>query len=144
MISRMDCMEAKSMRTLVMAAMVFTNSTLMAKDAGSFDTAAAFGARPSVADLSLSPDGKSIAYVAPGAGPGSTLYTLRLEKDAKSRRALAVDGKPVRIYQCHWVSNDRLVCTVHGVVRYPEGLMPFNRLMAVNADGSNVQMLSSQ
>jgi dipeptidyl aminopeptidase/acylaminoacyl peptidase len=132
------------MRTLVMAAMVLANSKLMAKDAGSFDAAAAFGARPSVADLSLSPDGRSIAYVAPGVGPGSTLFTLRLEKDAKSRRALAVDGKPARLGECRWVSNDRLVCTVYGVMKYPEALMPFDRLMAVNADGSNVQMLSSQ
>jgi hypothetical protein len=28
----------------------------------SFDAAAAFGARPGVADLSLSPDGRSVAY----------------------------------------------------------------------------------
>jgi dipeptidyl aminopeptidase/acylaminoacyl peptidase len=132
------------MRTLVMAAMVLTNSTLMAKDAGSVDAAAAFGARPSVANLTLSPDGKSVAYVAPGVGPGSTLFTLRLEKDAKFRRALAVDGKPVHLGECRWVSNDRLACSVYGVVKDPKYLLPFTRLMAINADGSNVQMLSTQ
>ncbi len=132
------------MRILVMAAMTFVTSALMAKDAAPFDAAASFGARPSVTDLSLSPDGKSVAFVAPTGGQGSNLYTRRLEKDAKNHLAFAVDGKPARMGRCHWVSNDRLACTVYGVVKDSAGLLPFTRLVAVNADGSKVQMLSTQ
>jgi hypothetical protein len=38
-----------------------------AENSTGFDAAAAFGARPSISDVSLSPDGKSAAYVSPGA-----------------------------------------------------------------------------
>ena len=131
------------MRIALLAALTISAFPLGAKDAAPFDPAVAFGARPSVVDISLSPDGKSIAYLAPAAGQGSVLYTLKLEADAKSRRALAVDGKPVRLEDCHWVSNDRLTCDLYGVVRDSEYLLPFNRLLAVNADGSNQQMLST-
>jgi dipeptidyl aminopeptidase/acylaminoacyl peptidase len=132
-----------TMRIALLAALTISAFPLGAKDAAPFDPAVAFGARPSVVDISLSPDGKSIAYLAPAAGQGSVLYTLKLEADAKSRRALAVDGKPVRLEDCHWVSNDRLTCDLYGVVRDSEYLLPFNRLLAVNADGSNQQMLST-
>jgi dipeptidyl aminopeptidase/acylaminoacyl peptidase len=131
------------MRVFVLAALMISALPIFAKDAAPFDAAVAFGARPSVVDLSLSPDGKSIAYLAPAAGQGSVLYTLKLQPDAKSRRALAVDGKPVRLAACHWVSNDRLACSLYGVVSDAGDLLPFSRLMAVNADGSNQQMLST-
>jgi dipeptidyl aminopeptidase/acylaminoacyl peptidase len=132
------------MRTLVMAVMMFVTLPLVAKDAAPFDAAAAFGARPSVAHLSLSPDGMSVAYVAPNRGQGSILYTLRLEKDAKSRAALVAGGKPERLGRCDWVSNDRLACSVYGVVSGPMELLPFTRMIAVNADGGNLQQLSTQ
>jgi hypothetical protein len=48
----------------------------------SFDAAAAFGSRPSVSNLSLSPDGANIAYISPLAGAGSGLYTLSLQPEA--------------------------------------------------------------
>ncbi len=136
------------MRFQTMVAAMFLVSPLAAKDSASFDPATAFGARPSVLQLSLSPDGKSVAYLAPNQGMGSFLYTLRLEENAKSRIALAADGKPDRLGGCHWVSNDRLAClvygVVHGAVRGPMDLLPFDRLLAVNADGSNLRLLSTQ
>jgi dipeptidyl aminopeptidase/acylaminoacyl peptidase len=112
--------------------------------AAEFDAAAAFGARPSVEYLKLSPDGKSIAYLAPTAsGQGSILNTLPLDKGAKSRRALVMDGKPTRLGVCNWVSNERLVCDIYGVVKDVDYMLPFFRVLAVNADGSNTQLLST-
>lgn len=140
-----------SKRTLVTATMMFVAAPLLAQTSASFDAAAAFGARPSVTDLSLSPDGMSIAYVSPGQGMGSVVYTLRLDNNAKARAALAVSGKPERLRGCDWVSNDRLICTVYGVVRDTHGvvsnsleLLPFSRVLAVNADGSNVRQLNTE
>src|SRR5207248_8232353 len=60
------------------------------------DAAAAFGARPSAVDVSLSPDGSSIAFVAPTQGMGSVLYTVRLDPGAKPKAALTASGKPER------------------------------------------------
>jgi dipeptidyl aminopeptidase/acylaminoacyl peptidase len=132
------------MRILATVTMILVASPLMAQAPASFDAAAAFGARPSVAHLSLSPDGMSVAYVSPGTGQGSLVYTLRLEKDAKSRVALATSGKPERLHRCDWVSNERLVCIVYGVSSKTLELLPFTRVVAVNADGSNSQLLSTR
>jgi len=109
------------------------------------DAAAAFGARESVEDLSLSPDGAKVAYRVPLAGQGSAVLTLALEKDAKPRVVMTADGKPDRIGDCKWVSNDRLVCTIYGVVADTQyDVLPFTREIAVNTDGSNLRLLSTR
>ncbi len=116
-----------------------------AQTAAPFDAAAAFGARPSVTDLSLSPDGKSVAYVAPASGQGTLLYTLRLEKGAHPKQVVYADGKPDRLESCSWVASDRLVCLVYGVSKSPYlGVLPWTRIIAVNADGTNLKLLSTQ
>ena len=118
---------------------------LLAQDVKAFDAAAAFGARPSISDLSLSPDGLSVAYIAPTEGEGSASYTLRLADGAKAKLALVSTGKPDRLERCRWVSNERLVCSVYALIKNPTvGFLPFTRLVAVNADGTNPQILSKQ
>ncbi len=111
-----------------------------------FDAAAAFGARPSVSHMSLSPDGSSIAFLAAGKGSASVLFTLSLEKGAKERAALSTDGKPERLRSCVWVSNSRLVCTLYGVIPDQSrlNLLAFTRLLAVDADGGNMKYLSNR
>jgi hypothetical protein len=113
-----------------------------------FDAAKVFGARESVSDLSLSPDGMSVAYVAPTTGQGSALYVYSLVKGAprSSRPVTTASGKPERLGGCHWVSNQRLVCIVYGVVFASGVLEPvqFTRQIAVNTDGTNLKMLSTR
>lgn len=111
--------------------------------AKSFDGAAAFGARPSVSGMSLSPDGKSVAYVVPGAGQGAVVYTRNLEKGSIPKRALSADGRPFRIEGCHWVSNERLVCAVYAPLKSP-GVANLSRLISVDADGTNPQDLGTR
>jgi dipeptidyl aminopeptidase/acylaminoacyl peptidase len=134
------------LRAIVLALASFCAcATVGAQQAKDFDAASAFGARESLVDLSLSPDGSSVAYVAPAAGQGSVVYTLSLAKGSKPLAALGADGKPFRIEGCNWVSNKRLVCTVYGVVRDVNvGLLPLWRLVAIDSDGSNQRILSVQ
>jgi acetyl esterase/lipase len=131
------------MRTFLMAVFV-TAAAPFATMAAALDTAAAFGARPSVIHASLSPDGRSMAYVAPGKGAESILYTVSLDKDAKPRATISTNGQPDHLDNCDWVTNDRLVCTVYGVVGTSPLLLTFNRTIAVNADGSNLVQLSTR
>jgi len=95
------------------------------QNAGSFDAAAAFGARPSVSGLSLSPDGQTVAYLSATSGQGSVLYTLSLEKGARPKPVTRVDGKPDRLQSCSWVADDRLICEVYGVTRSAIGVLPW-------------------
>lgn len=110
-----------------------------------FDAAAAFGARESVMNMSLSPDGEHVAYVAPGPGQGLALFTLSLEKGAHPRQAAFVDGKPDRLGDCTWVANDRLACRIYGVARNAlAGLLRWSRMVSLDADGKNLRLLSTQ
>lgn len=112
---------------------------LLAQGAKPFDAAAAFGARESVSDLRLSPNGESVSYLVPTQGQGSALHTPNLAPGAKDKVALVSDGNPDRLTGCYWVSDTRLVCEVYAVIKDPTfRLLPFTRLVAVNADGSNM------
>jgi len=108
------------------------------------DMAARFGAREDVADLSLSPDGTKVAFIAPGPGQGSALYAMGLEEGAKAQLILRTNGKPERLSGCHWVSVQRLACTIYGVVDGAGDLLPFSRMIAVDATGGNLKMLSKR
>jgi len=112
--------------------------------AANFDAATAFGARPSTADLSLSPDGKRVAYIVPVAGQGSILYTASL-RQGRAKGVIFANGKPDRLERCSWVADDRLVCTVYGVSKDSYlGVVPWTRLVAIDADGKNLKVLSTQ
>jgi dienelactone hydrolase len=119
-------------------------SALAAQPVAAFDAAAAFGARERVSGMTLSPDGRSVAYVAAGAGPGSAVMTLDLADGSKPQLALAATGKPERVDDCRWVSNERLVCRVYGVVTNGDKLLPFTRLVAVDRSGAHFKLLSNQ
>jgi dipeptidyl aminopeptidase/acylaminoacyl peptidase len=111
-----------------------------------FDAAAAFGARSDVTAMRMSPDGQSVAFVAPYKGRGSVATTMSLAPGAKPKVAFFADGKPFRVRGCDWVSNDRLICTMFGV--FPDsgiihGFLPVTRTVAVNADGTKAQQLSA-
>jgi dipeptidyl aminopeptidase/acylaminoacyl peptidase len=135
-------------KSCVLGAALLTASVSSAQQSNGFDAAAAFGARQSVLDVSLSPDGKSIAYVAATAGPGSAVVTRDLAEGSKGRIALVASGKPEHIRGCNWVSADRLVCTVLGVVPSPINVavgffLEKSRLVAVDRSGGNMKILST-
>jgi dipeptidyl aminopeptidase/acylaminoacyl peptidase len=112
-------------------------------DAKTVDAAAAFGARPSVSHIALSPDGSSLAYVSAAPGSGSVLYTIDLTKGGEPKVALYSDGKPERIERCHWVSNQRLACLIGQMVSNGVLLMPVTRWVALDRDGSAIKLLST-
>jgi dipeptidyl aminopeptidase/acylaminoacyl peptidase len=112
-----------------------------AADPAGFDAAAAFGARPDVFGMSLAPDGKTIAYLVPLTGQGVALKTLVISQDSDPKVAMYSTGRPERITGCSWVANDRLVCSIYEIGPAPL-LFAFSRLVAVNTDGSNLQLLT--
>jgi dipeptidyl aminopeptidase/acylaminoacyl peptidase len=112
-----------------------------------FDAARAFGARPSVLNLSLSPGGTRFAYLAPAKGQGVVLFTGSFQPGSRSKPIMLSNGKPYRLQRCNWVSDDRLVCLVFAVIRdtsETSELMPVSRWIAVNADGSNIVTLAAR
>jgi len=107
------------------------------------ETAGAFGARPTVAHLRLSPDGRQVAYIAPLDDRGSSLVIFRLE-DGQTQGALSASGDPEQIDWCSWVANDRLICHLSKNFERGGEILPITRLVAVDTDGGNVKVLSNQ
>lgn len=106
--------------------------------------AKAFGARPAVLDASLSPDGQSIAMIQPLAdGQASALVVARLDGTGQPKPILTSSGKPDRLSGCGWVSNTRLICNIYMITTQDARRLVFTRVLALNADGSQIKELSA-
>lgn len=134
----------KRVGALAIASALWAVAPVQAETAG--EVAKAFGAREDVEQASLSPDGTKVAFLVPGKGQGSTLFTVAAMKGAQPVAALAVAGTPDRLRNCRWVSNDRLVCTLWGMVKVPDVTKPlaYSRLIAVDANGGNQRLLTNR
>lgn len=110
---------------------------------GSDDAAALFGARESIADISLSPDGQHVAYIQPVRGRESVLFIASLS-GGEPKAIMRSDADPWTMQWCGWASNSRLVCESYALIDNGEGLIPFTRFLALNIDGSNVKQLGQR
>jgi len=107
------------------------------------DNAALFGARPSVLNMSLSPDGSHVAYVAPLSGQAAKIVVGAVSDDGRGAAITRTGDKNDRLAGCNWVSNKRLVCRIVGSASTEYGVLPGSRNVALDADGSNVKMLGT-
>lgn len=98
-------------------------------------TAEAFGAQPWVQSASLSPDGKHVVFISPGAGPMNVAMVENVAT-GEMKTITYADGKPLRLTYCGWSANDRLVCQLYGVSVLENRKLGWNRIVAVNADGT--------
>ena len=108
------------------------------------DLAAQFGARENIESIALSPDGTRVSFISPIAGQGSELYTADVTGKTPAVRVIALDGDPERLRWCAWVSSGRLVCSIHIISDAPGVLAGFSRLIAIDADGKNLKLVSAR
>lgn len=106
--------------------------------------AIAFGARESVEQASLSPDGKHVAVVAPAGPRGSYVYVVNLEGDPGLKPVMRSTGSPDRLQFCRWTTNTRLICGVYCIAYDGDSNRSFSRLVAVNSDGSDLKVLTAR
>jgi len=120
-----------------------TAAPLLAAAEAPKDTAAAFGTLEAAMDVSMSADGKRLVFVAPGTG--SSTITAILELSPTSAKQIARgDGNPMRITGCDWSGTNRIVCQLYGIAPLQATLMPYSRLLAMDADGGNQVMLGQR
>ncbi|WP_150291803.1 alpha/beta fold hydrolase [Sphingobium estronivorans] len=110
---------------------------------GQSQAAKAFGARALI-DVSISPDGKSIALVEPLAGRGSVVSVAPVDGSAAPKPALLSDGKEDRLFNCAWPGNARLACNAYMISAIYGEKMGWTRMLAVNSDGSDLKVLSAR
>ena len=107
--------------------------------------AKAFGARETVVDASISPDGRSVALVQSLADRQATaVFVAPLDGSGQPKPILTSTGKPDRVTGCGWVSNTRLACGIYMLLVRDARKLSFTRLAALNADGSKVVELSAR
>ena len=115
-----------------------------AQPAPAADAAALFGAREGVQNISLSPGGTKVAFLAPGNGQGTILYVADAADGSSPVLTARSSGDPERLTNCSWVSDARLVCDVYMLEKGAGDLLPFTRTIAVDAGGGNIKMLSNR
>ncbi|WP_414902830.1 alpha/beta fold hydrolase [Sphingomonas flavalba] len=129
---------------ILAAASVIAATPLMAADPVPGDMAERFGALDTVIDISLSPDGKQIAYVSPGPDRSMIVMTADIATGA-SHAVTQIDAKVGHIGWCAWSAADRLVCQQRSQTKvYGDIGVNFTRLFAIDLDGKNVKMLGQR
>lgn len=131
----------------IYCAFIAINLTLVSTAVNAEDAAvvaAKFGALPMIEGLSVSPDGNMIAFLTPHLDDGKTLVVVDLAKGARPAPVLTSTRDNGDLYNCGWASNTRLVCSAYYIASNTISLIGFNRLFAVNADGSKVVQVSAR
>lgn len=112
------------------------------------EAAALFGVRPNVDYVTLSPDGTKLAFISAVGERGTDLYTVSIGSGERPHRALMADGLPKRLSDCRWVSNQRLLCQLLITTQIATSLddepTTLSRLVAVDADGTNLKLVSDR
>ncbi|MCW3847282.1 S9 family peptidase [Sphingomonas sp. LB-2] len=107
------------------------------------DLAKRFGEREGVEQISLSPDGNRVIFLAPGPGPSTVAYVATVgDEGAVPKEVISSDGKPERLTWCRWSALQRAVCQVYIINASPE-LSSITRLISIGTDGTGIKMLSA-
>lgn len=106
------------------------------------DASQRFGAREAVQQISLSPDGKKVAFIQATEGRGSALFVGGADIELKP--ILSSSGNPERLTHCRWSTNTRLVCGIYFIIDNVGIITGFTRMITLNADGSDLKQLSAR
>ena len=108
------------------------------------ETAAIFGMRESLLDVSLSPSGRKIAYISPVGASTEVIYIIDLAGSGEQVPVMQFSEKGGHLTYCDWATDERLVCEAQFTVGSGGMLVGSTRLFSLGADGSNVQMLTQR
>ncbi|WP_242151938.1 alpha/beta hydrolase family protein [Sphingomonas sp. BAUL-RG-20F-R05-02] len=119
-------------------------ASLASQAGAASDAATHFGAREDVRQISISPDGKRIAYIAPTGARGDAIIIATVATGELTAISSS-SGNPDRLQSCHWTTDTRLVCSIYMVATdAQQRVLPFSRIFALDADGKRVVMLSAR
>ena len=108
------------------------------------DIARRFGTLAGTTQVSLSPDGQKLAFLAPSKGQANDLYIVDIGDVAVPRRILSSSGDPEMLLWCKWATVARLVCEIGGREKLAGSIYGFTSLIGVDASGGNVKTLSTR
>jgi dipeptidyl aminopeptidase/acylaminoacyl peptidase len=130
---------ARTTRALVLIASLWDFAAL-ANAASPDPLAVAFGTRPALWGVQLSPDGSKISFLQMHSQDLAILTVLDLTTE-KANVALASTPDGFDIQWCDWANNERLLCGFDAVAKQGWDAYGVTRLVAINADGSQMKVL---
>ncbi len=139
----MRCFQAAALASSALASLSFVAAPAIAQTNNSAQAAAQFGARETVLQISLSPDGKRVALIQPSGARGTQLFIASIDNGIPAP-IFSSSGNPDQLTDCHWSTNARLVCQLYLVLNDGSNNRGFIRTFAVDADGKNLKMVSAQ
>ena len=106
--------------------------------------AALFGRSPAISGMRLSPDGKKVSFLRAHAEGFPIAMVIDFET-GKPKLVLSSDPKKnMFLRYCHWANNERLLCGYAGVAPFRGKPAGRSRLVAVDRDGKNPQVLAQR
>jgi dipeptidyl aminopeptidase/acylaminoacyl peptidase len=102
--------------------------------------AALFGSRESATGIHLSPSGTFVSYIAPTAAGGAVAFVANVQT-GESKPFLNSGKGNEKLRWCAFVTDQRLVCRYTAIVDDAGLLLGFQRLIAINSDGSGMKEL---
>ena len=107
------------------------------------EDAAAFGVRPAVEHVSISPSGNKVAVLTPGRGAQTSLKIFDLVT-GDQKTIISSPGTPETLHWCRFGSETQLVCRYGGNLVVDGVLAGFGRLIKVGADGKGMAQLGQR
>ncbi len=105
--------------------------------------AVAYGARPAVRGMRLSPAGERALYLTPLPGDRSALMVADLATGAV-KPVLTDRNNDLGLASCQWKSEERILCRTFAILPIDAVLAGFSRMFVINADGTGLRMLSER
>jgi len=106
--------------------------------------AEAFGQREYIQQISLSPDGTKVAMLVAAKERQTALIVADTIKGGPPKAILASTGKGDELVDCHWSTDTRLICRIYLTTTDAAYRIGYTRVVALNADGSNLKQLTAK
>lgn len=106
------------------------------------EAAARFGARPSVLDLGISPDGDKIFIIGTRVDGGENAIVVDLAT-TNAVPILSSRGGTEKLTHCQFVLEDRVVCGIYVFDRTGGNIHAATRLATISADGKDLKQLTA-
>lgn len=131
----------KAFQSIVCAAILLGGTPALAQQLD--NPAAAFGQRPAVTSIALSPSGNRVVYLSAGSGEETFAYVADVGSTRPSTVTMT-DGDPMEFSWCRFLNEERLVCSIYAMVQDARQMYPITRLFAVDDDASDARTLGQR
>ncbi len=101
----------------------------------------AFARLPAVRNVTISPNGRQIAFISAMDDVSVAMTLDRMTPGAKYQPIVRSEPGKYDVSWCNWANDTRLLCGLRAMVTEAGRVYPITRLVAVNADGTKQRML---